>query len=105
MSAISSSAGNPESVTHVLGHFCYLSLRLLRRASSLIRGFHVRENLPVELAPRGRRLYTLGPEDSKGEAFGVGRRLREQALPLGRRQAEAVYDTELFEKELGLAVI
>jgi integrase-like protein len=29
MSATSSSAGNPERVTHVLGHFCYLSLRLL----------------------------------------------------------------------------
>lgn len=29
MSATLSSAGNPKSVTHVLGHFCYLSLRLL----------------------------------------------------------------------------
>jgi len=31
MSATLSSAGNLKSVTHVLGHFCYLSLRLLTR--------------------------------------------------------------------------
>jgi hypothetical protein len=45
-SATSSSAGNPESVTHVLGQFCYLSLRLLRAEASdkgieCLRPFHV----------------------------------------------------------------
>ena len=32
-----SSEDNPESVTHVLRQFCYLSLRLLRRAETKSR--------------------------------------------------------------------
>jgi len=40
MNVTFSFVGNPKSVTHVLGHFCYLSLRLFRRlppASSTVR--------------------------------------------------------------------
>jgi len=36
MNVTFSFVGNPKSVTHVLGHFCYLSLRLFTGDASLL---------------------------------------------------------------------